>query len=131
MDSTDTSIVPNKKDPRTHAVIGAAMEVHRILGPGHLEAVYQEALEIEFIERQIPFVAQPKIQIHYKIHVLKKFYVPDFLVYDAVVVELKAQSALSKADQAQILNSLRCTRNKVSLLINFGEVSLTWKRFVY
>ena len=130
MDSTDKSIRTDKRDPRTYAIIGAAMEVHRILGPGHLEAVYQEAMEIEFIERKIPHSAQPKIKIHYKIHILKKFYIPDFLVFDGVVVEIKAQSALAKADQAQILNSLRCTNNKVGLLINFGEASLNWKRFV-
>ena len=130
MDSTEKRILSPSEDKRTYAVIGAAMEVHRILGPGHLEGVYHEALEIEFIERGVPYASQPQLKIRYKIHVLKKFYVPDFLVFDEVAVELKAQSALGKPDQAQIVNAMKCTGYRVGLLINFGETSLKWKRFV-
>ena len=69
------------RDIRTHAIIGAAMEVHRIVGPGHLEAVYQECLEIEFELRKFLFISQPRLEIYYKDRKLKKFYVPDFIVY--------------------------------------------------
>ena len=73
--------VDKSRDIRTHAIIGAAMEVHRIVGPGHLEAVYQECLEIEFELRKILFISQPRLEIYYKDRKLKKFYVPDFIVY--------------------------------------------------
>ena len=65
------------KDTRTHQIIGAAMEVHRIIGPGHLEAVYHECLEREFDEREIPYVSQPQLQIYYKDKKLQKSYIPD------------------------------------------------------
>jgi GxxExxY protein len=120
-----------EKDPRTHATIGAAMEVHRVLGPGLLEALYHEALSIELGERKIPFVSEPRLVVHYKIHRLRRYYVPDFLVSDAIVVELKAQSKLTPIDEAQIINSLRISGKHVGLLINFGERSLAWKRFVH
>ena len=70
------------RDIRTHAIIGAAMEVHRTVGPGHLEAVYQECLEIEFKLRDIQFISQPRLEIFYKEQKLKKYYVPDFIVYN-------------------------------------------------
>lgn len=119
-----------EKDPRTHEIIGAAMEVHNTLGPGHLEAIYHEALEIEFQERKIPFESQPRIVVTYKKRKLKKFYVPDFIVLDEIVLEIKAQELLGRADQAQIVNSLKCTGYRLGLVINFGEASLKWKRFV-
>ena len=83
-----------ERDPQTHAVIGSTMEVHRVLGPGYLEAVYQEALEIEFDLRGIPYKSQPEIRLEYKGRVLRKTYRPDFLVFDRIVLEIKAQSAL-------------------------------------
>ena len=67
-----------EKDPLTHAIIGAAMEVHRILGPGHLEAVYHEALEIEFRLKRIPYVSELKLELEYKGHKLRRHYVPDW-----------------------------------------------------
>jgi GxxExxY protein len=119
-----------KRDERTHAIIGASMEVHNILGPGRLEAVYHEALEIEFGLREIHYVSKPQVEIVYKGHKLKQYYVPDFLVLEDVVVEIKAEVALTKIDEAQIINSLKCCSKKVGLLINFGGPSLQWKRFV-
>jgi GxxExxY protein len=119
-----------ERDPQTYAIIGAAIEVHKVLGAGHLEAVYQEALQIEFDLREIPYDAQPRITLEYKGRRLEKYYQPDFLVYGLVVVEIKAQSALGSVDDAQIINSLMCCRKQVGLLINFGEPSLQWKRFV-
>ena len=118
------------KDTRTHAVIGAAMELHNIVGPGHLEAVYQECLEIEFSLRNIPFISQPPLEIFYKNHKLKKFYIPDFIVYNEIIVEIKAEKSLTNIDEAQLINSLIISRHNVGLLLNFGEGSLRYKRFV-
>jgi GxxExxY protein len=119
-----------KKDPRTHAIIGAAMEVHSIIGPGHLEAVYQEYLEIEFELRKIPFIPQPRLEIFYKERKLEKFYIPNFIVYNGVIVEIKAEKSLTKVDEAQLINSLIISRHNVGLLLNFGEESLRYKRFI-
>ena len=124
------SLLNKERDPKTYAVIGASMEVHRTIGPGHLEAVYQESLEIEFESRNIAFVSQPKVPVYYKRHKLRSYYVPDFVVFSAVIVEIKSQSRLTEVDEAQLLNSLKCCNMKTGLLINFGEASLTWKRFV-
>src|SRR3989339_926566 len=119
-----------KRDPRTHAIIGAAMEVHRIVGPGHLEAVYHECLEIEFKLRDIPFISQPRVEIFYKEQKLKKYYVPDFIAYNQVVVEIKAEQSMTKVDEAQLINNLIISRNNTGLLLNFGEESFRYKRFV-
>jgi GxxExxY protein len=113
------------------AIIGAAIEVHRELGPGFLEAVYQEAMEIELADRNIPFVAQEPLTIRFKIRILKKRYEPDLLCYNQVIAELKAANQLCSADEAQLLNYLKATGLRVGLLINFGSVGkLEWKRYV-
>ena len=119
-----------RRDERTHKIIGAAMEVHKAMGPGLLESVYQECLEIEFEEKKIPFVSQAKLEIFYKRKKLKKYYVPDFIIFEEIVVEIKAEKSLTKVDQAQILNSLKTSKHKIGLLINFGEESLRFKRFI-
>ena len=118
-------------DDRTYAIIGAAMEVHKELGCGFLEAVYQEALERELKNQNIPYKAQPVIRIFYKGKSLDKTYQPDFLCYEEIVVEIKAISSLSGIDEAQIINYLKATELKVGLLVNFGSRSLEHKRFVY
>lgn len=119
-----------EQDPHTYAIIGAAMEVHRIMGPGHLEAVYQECLEIEFEENSIPFISKPKLELYYKGRKLQKYYVPDFKVFEQYIVELKAENALTKVDEAQIINSLKTSKHEIGLLINFGEASLRYRRFI-
>ena len=114
-----------------YAVIGAAIEVHKELGPGFLEAVYQEAMEIELADRGIPFLAQQPLTIHFKSHVLKKQYEPDLLCYNLLIAELKAENQLTGSDEAQLLNYLKATGLRVGLLINFGSVGrLEWKRYV-
>jgi GxxExxY protein len=118
------------KDQRTYSIIGAAMEVHSVMGSGLLEAVYQECLEIEFSQKKIPFIAQPVVDLFYKGIKLKKFYVPDFIVFDEVVIEIKAEKRLTREDEAQIINTLKNTGKKTGLLINFGESSLKYKRFI-
>jgi len=107
-----------QKDPRTHKIIGAAMEVHNEMGPGHLEAVYQEWLEIEFELQGILFISKPNLSLYYKTRKLKKFYVPDFIVFGDIVLEIKAQKMLTNDDEAQIINSLKSSRHEIGLLIN-------------
>ena len=119
------------RDDRTYKIIGAAIEVHKELGCGFLEAVYQEALEREFSIQGIPFKAQPVIDIAYKGKPLKKTYQPDFICYDEVITEIRAISTLSGIEEAQLINYLKATGLKVGLLINFGNKSLEHKRLVY
>ena len=119
------------KDERTYKIIGAAIEVHKELGCGFLEAVYQEALGKEFAYQAIPFKPQPIIQIAYKGKPLDKTYQPDFICYEEIIVEIKALSSLSGIEEAQLINYLKATGLKVGLLINLGSKSLEYKRFVY
>ncbi len=114
-----------------YEIVGAAIEVHNILGPGFLEAVYQEALAIEFDMRNIPFVEQKQLQLEYKNKILQKHYIPDFFCYDKIVVEIKAISRLTENETAQILNSLKASHQRLGLLMNFGEHSLKWKRYIH
>ena len=114
-----------------YAIVGAAMEVHRVLGHGFLEPVYQEAMEIESKTRGIPFEAQKVLEVHYKEHILKKEYIADMVCYGKIIVEFKALDQLTNREEAQILNYLKATGMKVGLLINFGAHGrLEWKRFV-
>jgi len=113
------------------AIVGAAIEVHRELGPGFLEAVYQEAMEVELRERGIPFEAQKPLRISYKGKMLNKEYCADLVCYGQLIVELKALDRLSGNEEAQILNYLKATGLRVGVLINFGSHGkLEWKRFV-
>jgi GxxExxY protein len=112
-----------------YAIVGAAMEVHSVLGPGFLEAVYQEALEIEFTTRQIPFVSQHELRIDYKGRFLKKTYVADYFAYNDIIIEIKAMDRLTSRELAQLLNYLNATGAKAGVLINFGSVGrLEWRR---
>src|SRR6185295_4862658 len=117
-------------DPRTYAIIGAAMEVHRQLGCGFLEPVYQEALALEFARRNIPNEREFKLSLSYKGVELQAKYSVDFVCYGAVVVELKALSRLSGTEESQVINYLKATGLEVGLLLNFGTRSLDHKRFV-
>ena len=113
-------------------IVGAAMEVHSVLGVGFLEAVYQEALEIELQERGIPFESQNGLSVSYKGHPLRKQYVADLVVFGKIIVELKALDRLSGLEEAQLLNYLKATGFKVGLLSNFGSKGkLEWKRYIH
>lgn len=112
------------------AIVGAAMEVSNELGSGFLEAVYQEALGIEFADRGIPFAAQVPIEIMYKGRRLSKEYIPDFICYEQIIVEIKALKQLTSNEEAQLLNYLKATGKPVGILINFGSPRLEWKRMV-
>ena len=115
-----------------YTLIGAAMEVYNVLGPGFLESVYQEALEIELSIRGISFEAQQELNIRYKEHRLKQQYKPDFVISEKIIVEIKALNQLTSHDQAQLLNYLKATGLLVGVLINFGaEKDLEWKRMIW
>ena len=111
-------------------IIGACMKVHTELGPGFLEAVYQEALEKEFKKRDIPYQRQPKLSLFYDGEKLKKYYIADFFCYDSIVLELKVSQFISEGQLKQLQNSLKSSRHKLGLLINFGTSSLTYKRII-
>lgn len=118
------------RDQRTYKIIGAAIEVHKELGCGFHEAVYQAALEREFTSKEISFKSKPAIQIAYKGVPLKKSYQPDFICFDEVLVEIKALSSLSGTEEAQLINYLKATGFRVGLLLNFGMSSLEQKRYI-
>ncbi len=118
-------------DPRTYAIIGAAIEVHRQLGKGFLEAVYHEALAIELNARRIAFRKQVELPVSYKRMRLQCTYRADFVCFEEVVVELKALRALSGSEEAQIINYLKASGHRTGLLLNFGTVRLEYKRYVH
>lgn len=123
--------VTDKRDEQTYAIIGAAMAVHNELGHGFLEAVYQDALEIEFKKQQIPYEREPTLNIYYSGEKLASFYRPDFICFGKVVVETKALSQISGTEDGQGINQLRASRFHKALLINFGRPKLDYKRMVF
>jgi GxxExxY protein len=110
-------------DEMAHAVIGAAIEVHRHLGPGYLEAVYEEALAFEMAQRDIPFERQKPVAVDYKGHPVGEGRL-DFLVAESLVVELKAVDALAPVHKAQVISYLKSTRLHLGLLVNFNTAVL-------
>jgi GxxExxY protein len=113
----------------TREIIGAAMTVHRTLGRGYLETVYQRAMEIELQERQLAFVRQRTIPLSYRGQEIGEYRL-DIVVAECVVLELKAVSGLTPGDDAQLFNYLRCADAPIGLLLNFGAPSLEFKRRV-
>ena len=113
----------------TKEIIGAAMEVHKILHQGFLESVYEEALAIEFDLRNIPFVRQRPVDVLYKGKIAKQFFC-DFLIAEKVLIELKAIKQLTNNESAQVLNYLKATGLELALLVNFGAPSLEFKRII-
>jgi GxxExxY protein len=124
---------PNPTEPtdsRTFAIIGAAMEVHRVLGSGFLEVFYRDALAIEFGLRDIPFVAEAPCHVAYKGHPLRGHYRMDFVCFESVVIEVKARFGTGPAEQADVLSYLASTGFQTGLLLNFGAARLEYKRFI-
>jgi GxxExxY protein len=110
-----------------YAIIGAAIDVHKELGCGFLEAVYQEAMEMELQWRAIPFDAQRELCIYYKGRCLIKKYIADLICFGTVLVELKAMKEIGSREESQMLNYLKATGLRVGLIINFGdEGRLDW-----
>ena len=114
----------------TYEIIGLCMEVHKILGKGFNEIVYKEALQFEFIKKKIPFEREKEYEIEYKDIILSKRYYADFVVFDEIILEIQAISQLTTSDVGQTLNYLACSKNKIGLVINFGEDSLKYRRVI-
>jgi GxxExxY protein len=108
-------------EEETYAIVGAALDVYHRLGIGFAEPIYQEALEIEFELRNIPFEREKWLRLSYKGRGLKKQYKSDFLCYGQIIVELKAQTALTIVDWSQVINYLKASSLRVGLLFNFGH----------
>ena len=115
---------------KSYEIIGICMEVHKILGKGHSEVVYKDALEYEFKLNSIPFEREKMYEIEYKDIVLPRKYVADFVVYNEIIFEVKAISQLTNSDIKQTLNYLASSKNKLGLLANFGEDILKYKRII-
>lgn len=114
-----------------YAIQGAVFEVYREMGHGFLEAVYQECLLKELQNRQIPCTVQPMLRLLYKGQLLEQVYIPDFVCYEKIIVELKAVKAIASEHTAQVVNYLRATNMKLGLLVNFGSCpKATINRFV-
>ena len=115
----------------THRIIGACMQVHKQLGCGFLESVYQEALEKEFLKLNIPNSRHKLLHILFDGKPLDKSFVADFVCYDTIILEIKAATFLHPSNSDQVINYLKATGFAVGLLVNFGESSLKWKRFIH
>ena len=120
-----------QRDPQTYAIIGAAMEVHAILGHGFLECVYHDALCCELELRGVPFEREVPFRIEYKGTVLESAYRADLVCYGEVVVELKALQRISGADESQLLNYLKASGLQRGVVLNFGGPSLQHERRVW
>lgn len=115
----------------SYQIIGACFEVYKEKGCGFLEAVYQECLRMEFILQDISFVEHPILDLSYKGLPLSKKYVPDFLCYDKIIVEIKSIKCITEIDMAQTLNYLKATNKKLGILVNFGGfLTLEYQRLL-
>ena len=114
-----------------YQIVGACFEVYNEKGCGFLESVYQECLEIELAHQQVPFVSQPELQLKYRGQQLKQKFIPDFICFGEIVVEIKAVDDLHDAHRAQLINYLNATGYDLGILVNFGShPKLQWERLV-
>jgi GxxExxY protein len=114
----------------SYQIIGICMEVHRILGKGMLEIVYKDAIEYEFNKKQIPYEREKKYDIVYKGVILPHYFYADFVVFDNIILEVKAQKGIVDEHYAWVLNYLAISKCPLGLIVNFGEDSLVTKRII-
>jgi GxxExxY protein len=115
----------------TFDIFGLCMEVHRELGHGFLEIVYKDALELLFHRNNVPYEREKEYNVVFKNVVLPHNFYADFVVYDKIILEIKAAASLADEHIAQTLNYLKVSGNKLGLLVNFGRMKLEYKRLVY
>ena len=114
-----------------YKLVGACFEVYNRMGCGFLESVYQECLEIELAEQCFPYEAQKELRLRYREQELRQRYVPDFVCYGKIILEIKAVSDLTDEHRSQVLNYLHATNMKLGLLVNFGHYpKLEYERLV-
>lgn len=119
-------------EEEVYKIIGAAIEVHKELGPGFLESVYEEAMVIESNNRDILHETQIKLPVFYKGKKLNKEFIADYIGFGKIIVEFKCIPKLTNVEEAQIINYLKATGMKVGLLVNFGSRGrLEWKRYIF
>lgn len=114
----------------TYQIIGKCLEVHNNLGSGFLEIVYKDALELEFRRAGIEYEREKKYEVNYKDVILPHKFFADFVVMDKIILEIKAVSAISEEFIAQAINYLKVSQNRLTLFVNFGKLSLDFKRIV-
>ena len=115
----------------SYNIIGKCFEVHNNLGPGFLEIVYKDALEYEFKKAGIPYTIEVKYEVNYKGIILPHKFYADFVVYDKIILEVKAKKAIADEFIAHAINYLKVSGNKLALIVNFGELKLNYKRTVF
>jgi GxxExxY protein len=125
MNTNEKNILYNDE---SYKIVGAAMNVHNVLGCGFLEAVYQEALQVELESLNIPFKREVSLPIIYKGKTLSSFYKADFICYEKIIVELKALSGITSEHKSKVINYLKATGFELGILINFGTSKLTSER---
>ena len=115
---------------KSYKIIGACMEVHNQLGPGFLEIVYKDALEVEFTKIGIPYSREKEYAVRYKDTILPHKFYADFVVFDSIILEVKAALTIHENYQAQALNYLAVSHEKLAIIVNFGEAKLNFQRLV-
>lgn len=118
------------KQDENYKIVGICMEVHRILGPGLLEIVYKDALEMEFKNNNIPFEREKEFSIEYKGNILPHKFYADFIVYDEIILEIKSVKEISSEHIAQTLNYIKLADSQIGIIANFQNKSLTHKRLI-
>jgi len=125
-----TRLQDSIRDPQTYAIIGAAMEVHSVLGPGFVESVYRDALRVELLSRGIQCACEVEFPVYYKGSRLDGRFRADFVCNDSIIVEVKAVSTWGKAEEQQLVNYLKVSKCPLGLLVNCGSDLLQFKRFI-
>jgi GxxExxY protein len=115
----------------SYKIVGICMEVHNYLGPGFLEVVYKDALEYEFRNAKIPYEREKTYVVNYKDIILPRKYQADFVVFHNIILEIKASSAITDEYIAKAINYLKVSKNKLAIIVNFGELRLNYQRVVF